>query len=91
MAQRGEGECDRYHRRQEADYAVYQRNILRLVHGTPPRNEPKGIADQASTPAMLITRPSRWFGTIACRKLPVLILREMPKPDISAQRTRPIQ
>src|SRR5256885_801569 len=46
---------------------------------------PTGFTDQANTIATLITRPSRWFGTIACRRLPVLMLKRMPRPMISAQ------
>src|SRR5579885_335397 len=57
----------------------------------PPRNAPTGMADQASTPAMLITRPSRWLGTIACRKLLVLILKRTPKPETTDQITTATQ
>src|SRR3989440_11469075 len=42
-----------------------------LVHemAKPPSKLPRGMADHASTLAILITRPSIWFGTIACRRL----------------------
>src|SRR6266704_3350026 len=43
------------------------------------------MADQASTLAMLITRPSIWLGTIACRRLLVLMLKRIPNPPISVQ------
>src|SRR5258706_5016385 len=45
---------------------------------------PRGIADHASTLAMLITRPNMWFGTIAWRRLPVLMLKRIPSPLVSA-------
>jgi hypothetical protein len=42
------------------------------------------MADQASTPAMLMTRPSRWLGTICRRRLTVLTLKKMPRPEMAA-------
>src|SRR3954464_12837600 len=45
---------------------------------------PAGIADHASTLAIDITRDSRWFGTIAWRRLPVLMLNRMPNPLAAA-------
>src|SRR5204863_10068712 len=51
----------------------------------PPISAPAGIADHASTLAIDITRESRWFGTIACRRLPVLMLNRIPSPLGAAQ------
>ena len=45
------------------------------------------MADQASTPAMLMTRPSRWLGTICWRRLTVLMLKKMPRPEMAAHST----
>src|SRR5436190_21885978 len=46
----------------------------------PPTSAPAGIADHASTLAIDITRESSWFGTIAWRRLPVLMLNRIPRP-----------
>src|SRR5262245_12419804 len=51
----------------------------------PPTSAPEGIADQASTPAIESKRDSRWFGTIACRRLAVLMLKRIPSPPEAAQ------
>src|SRR5439155_7978416 len=50
----------------------------------PPTSAPAGIADHASTPAIDSTRERSLFGTIACRKLPVLMLKRMPRPPDAA-------
>src|SRR5215211_8584368 len=50
----------------------------------PPARAPTGMADQASTPAMLMTRPSRWLGTICWRRLAVLMLKKIPRPEMAA-------
>ena len=57
----------------------------------PPSNDPRGIADHARTPAMLITRPNIVLGTIACRRLLVLMLKRKSSPPIHAHRIIPIQ
>src|SRR5438270_6178124 len=64
-----------------------------LVHemAKPPSKLPRGMADHASTLAMLITRPSIWLGTIACRRLLVLMLKRMPNPPAIIQRNAAIQ
>src|SRR5439155_7125823 len=46
----------------------------------PTTSAPAGIADHASTPAIERTRESSLFGTIACRRLPVLMLKRIPRP-----------
>src|SRR5947209_1702783 len=46
----------------------------------PPSNAPTGMADQARTLAILMTLPSRWLGTIAWRRLVVLMLNRFPRP-----------
>src|SRR5689334_9352853 len=51
----------------------------------PPNRLPRGIADHASTLAILITRPSMLLGTMAWRRLPVLMLKRMPSPDAIIQ------
>jgi hypothetical protein len=33
---------------------------------------------------MLMMRPSSWFGTIACRRLLVFMLKKIPNPQASA-------
>ena len=50
----------------------------------PPTSAPAGIADHASTPAIESTRESKWLGTIACRRLPVLMLNRIPSPPAAA-------
>ncbi len=57
----------------------------------PPTRVPSGLADQAITMATLITRPSMWPGTIACRRLPVLILNMIVRPICRAQSATPSQ
>src|SRR5579885_1279612 len=57
----------------------------------PPKKVPNGIVDHASTAEALCTRPSRRLGTIVWRKLVVLILKRMPRPEMLAQRIRDIQ
>jgi hypothetical protein len=52
---------------------------------------PTGMADQASTPAMLMTRPSRWLGTICWRRLAVLMLKKIPRPETAAHSTSATQ
>ena len=46
----------------------------------PPIKEPIGVAEKASSPATLRTLPSMLLGTIACRRLNVLMLSRLPKP-----------
>ena len=40
---------------------------------------------------MLMTRPSMWFGTIAWRSEPVLMLKSVPSPALIPQRSTPDQ
>ena len=40
---------------------------------------------------MVMIRPSRWPGTIACRRLPVLMLNSPPSPEDRAQHSTAIQ
>src|SRR5207247_4079601 len=63
-------------------YTTLFRSSMRM----PPASAPIGFADHASTIAMLITRPSMWFGTIACLSDPVLMLKRIPRPELSAHR-----
>src|SRR5579875_1147030 len=51
-----------------------------------PAMAPSGMADQASTPATLMTRPYRWPGTMAWRSEEVLMFASRPNPDDAAHR-----
>src|SRR5438046_10698350 len=55
----------------------------------PPTSAPIGFADHASTIAMLMIRPSIWFGTTAWRSDAVLMLNRIPKPEERAHSTTP--
>src|SRR5947209_18872998 len=59
-----------------------------LVHemAKPPSKLPRGMAHHASTLAILITRPSIWLGTIACRRLLVFMIKRMTNPSAVIQR-----
>src|SRR4029453_17031273 len=54
-----------------------QRDAAGALDTQPPTRAPTGMADQAGTPAMLMTRPSRWWlGTICWHRLPVVNVEE---------------
>jgi hypothetical protein len=68
VAERPEGEGEGEQGDQGADDAADQGDAAGALHRPAAGQGP----DQASTPAMLMTRPSRWLGTICWRRLAVL-------------------
>ena len=71
MTERAYGEGQRDQGDQSPDDPGDQRDAAGALDTQPPTRASTGMADQASTPAMLMTRPSRWWlGTICWRRLP---------------------
>jgi hypothetical protein len=82
--QRGKREGHRDQEDQQADRPVDQGHVLRPLDRQAAQKGASGIADQASTAAMLLMRPSSWLGTMAWRRLLVLMLKKIPNPQDSA-------
>jgi hypothetical protein len=77
VTERAHGEGQRDQGDQSPDDPGDQRDVAGALDSQPPTRAPTGMADQASTPAMLMTRPSRWWlGTICWHRLPVVNVEE---------------
>jgi hypothetical protein len=77
VTERAHGEGQRDQGDQSPDDPGDQRDAAGALDTQPPTRAPTGMADQASTPAMLMTRPSRWWlGTICWHRLPVVGVEE---------------
>jgi hypothetical protein len=77
VTERAHGEGQRDQGDQSPDDPGDQRDAAGALDTQPPTRAPTGMADQASTPAMLMTRPSRWWlGTICWHRLPVVNVEE---------------
>jgi hypothetical protein len=95
VTERAHGEGQRDQGDQSPDDPGDQRDAAGALDTQPRTRAPTGMADQASTPATLMTRPSRWWlGTICRRRLPVpvLVLRKMSRPEMADHnpRRRPV-
>jgi hypothetical protein len=77
VTERAHGEGQRDQGDQSPDDPGDQRDAAGALDTQPPTRAPTGMADQAGTPAMLMTRPSRWWlGTICWHRLPVVNVEE---------------